>query len=119
MTNADVLREAKRMLAQERASLFFKLLKRDGISEPETEWKFHPVRHWRFDFAWPSRKLALEVEGGAWTNGRHNRGGGFVNDMEKYNAAAMLGWRLLRVTPTRLADLQTIAMVKSCLAAPS
>lgn len=113
-SKTELLR-AKRVLAQERSALFFKLLKRDGISEPETEWKFHPVRHWRFDFAWPQKKLALEVEGGVWTNGRHNRGQGFVNDMSKYNSAALLGWRVLRTTPTRLTDLETIAMIKASI----
>jgi hypothetical protein len=46
--------------------------------------------------------IALEVEGGVWTRGRHTRGKGFLGDMEKYNAAALGGWCVLRVTPDRL-----------------
>ena len=56
------------------------------------------LRDWRFDFAWPDRGLAVEVEGGTWSGGRHTRGGGFEGDCEKYNAAALLGWKVLRFT---------------------
>ena len=68
------------------------------LPAPETEYRFHPKRRWRFDFAWPKMKLAVEVEGGTWSGGRHTRGGGFAKDCEKYNAAVMLGWRVLRFT---------------------
>ncbi|MEZ5691169.1 MAG: hypothetical protein R3D71_05855 [Rickettsiales bacterium] len=64
----------------------------------EEEYKFHPGRRWRFDFAFPDRKLAVEVEGGIHGYGRHNRPQGYINDMEKYNAATSLGWKLLRFT---------------------
>lgn len=72
-----------------------------GIPEPHPEFKFHPTRKWRFDLAWPDHKIALEIEGGIWTGGRHSRGGiGFLKDMEKYNEAGKLGWRIFRCTPT-------------------
>jgi hypothetical protein len=57
-----------------------------------------PDRRWRFDFAWPDYKLAVEVEGGSWIGGRHSRGAGFQSDIEKYNSAARLGWTVLRYT---------------------
>ena len=63
------------------------------------EWRFHPVRKWRFDIAIPEIKLAAEWEGGIWIKGRHTRGQGYINDMEKYNAAAMAGWTVLRYAP--------------------
>ena len=56
-------------------------------------------RRWRFDFACPSLMVAIEIEGGAYTGGRHTRGTGFIGDMAKYNQATMLGWRVLRYTP--------------------
>jgi len=72
------------------------------------EFRFHPARRWRFDFANPGAawRLAVEVEGGVWSRGggRHNRGTGFVSDLEKYNAAALHGWTVLRYTPQQLAD---------------
>ncbi|MEM7165988.1 MAG: hypothetical protein AAF581_11010 [Planctomycetota bacterium] len=55
-------------------------------------------RRWRLDFAWVDERIALEVEGGTWQRGRHNRAPGYANDAEKYNAAIMLGWELYRVT---------------------
>lgn len=69
-----------------------------GLPKPDQEWRFHPDRRWRFDFAWPDRMVAVECEGGIWSGGRHVRGGGFEKDCQKYNAAAALGWTVLRVT---------------------
>lgn len=75
-----------------------------GLPVPEREHKFHPDRKWRFDYAWPELKVAVEVEGGIYTRGRHTRGAGYEKDMEKYNAAALRGWTLLRYPPARLMD---------------
>lgn len=71
---------------------------------PVREHRFAPPRRWRFDIAFPDRKLAIEIEGGAWTRGRHTRGAGFIRDMEKYNTATLRGWRLLRFTPSQVLD---------------
>jgi len=80
----------------ERAFLFY--VNSLDLPEPVREWRFHPVRRWRFDFAWPSRMVAVECEGGTWSGGRHVRGQGFEGDCQKYNAAAVMGWKVLRVT---------------------
>jgi len=65
---------------------------------PEKEFMFHPTRKWRFDLAWPELKIAAEIEGGTWGQGksRHTTGSGFHGDCLKYNEAALLGWRVLR-----------------------
>ena len=63
------------------------------------ELPFCEGRKWRFDLAWPSLKIALEIEGGIYSGGRHVRPEGFLSDMEKYNEAAALGWRVFRTTP--------------------
>jgi very-short-patch-repair endonuclease len=82
-----------------------------------TEHRFDPDRKWRFDFAWPAARVALEVEGGVWTGGRHTRGKGFLADVEKYNRAAVLGWRVLRTTPRDLSTLATVHTLRAALRA--
>ena len=62
------------------------------------EFQFHPTRKWRFDFCVPDKLLAIEIEGGTWSGGRHTRGAGYAADLEKYNAAAMMGYRVFRFT---------------------
>lgn len=97
--------------------LFLALVKRAKLPAPTAEFQFHPVRKWRFDYCWESHRLALEVEGGAWTQGRHTRGAGFLGDCEKYSEAAALGWRILRVPPDKLATLSTVDLIARALAA--
>ena len=89
-----------------------------GLPVPLGEYQFALVlgRHWRFDWAWPAQRVALEVEGGAFTQGRHTRGKGFIEDMDKYNAAQLAGWIVLRVTPTILPAATTVEMVRVALA---
>jgi very-short-patch-repair endonuclease len=96
-------------------SRFERLLRSVGLPAPVREHRFHAVRRWRFDYAWPSEKVALEVEGGVWTGGRHTRGAGFVGDMEKYNAATVAGWRVVRVVPGKLCASATVWMLESLL----
>lgn len=87
--------------------IFIPACKAHGLPEPVAEFRFHK-REWRFDFAFTEAKIAVEFEGGVWTQGRHTRPGGFLRDMEKYNEAAILGWRVLRVAthaPDHVFDL--------------
>ena len=81
------------------------------------EFKFHPVRRWRFDYAIPAHKIALEVEGGVWTQGRHTRPQGFLGDIEKYNTATLLGWRVFRTTPDGLYTGATLRLLKEAILA--
>ena len=73
-------------------------------AKPEREYRFHPERKWRFDFAFPDSRVAVEMEGGIWTGGGHNRGTIYNTNCDKYNAAAMLGWTVLRYTTNHLRD---------------
>ncbi|SUU42810.1 Uncharacterised protein [Acinetobacter baumannii] len=62
----------------------------------EQEYKFHPTRKWRADISLTGTKILVEVEGGIWSGGRHTRGKGYLGDMEKYNEAAAMGYKVLR-----------------------
>jgi very-short-patch-repair endonuclease len=73
-----------------------------GKDVPVTEHRFHPPRLFRFDFAWPDKKAAVEIEGGLYGKGRHTTVGGFNKDCEKYNLAVLDGWRVLRFTEKML-----------------
>lgn len=84
--------------------------------EHATEYRFDPDRRWRFDFAFIPQKIAVECEGGTWMNGRHNRGYGIEKDMEKYNRAVMLGWKVLRFSKKMIQDRTAINMVLELLA---
>ena len=108
-------RGGKNAQKQPKYDAFCLLLRQHLGEEVVAEHRFHPTRLWRFDYAIPSHKIAIEVEGGAWIDGRHNRASGFLKDMEKYNAAAVLGWRLLRVTPQQLLTTATLQMVAAAL----
>ena len=89
------------------------------LPDPETEHRFAPPRRWRLDLAWPQALLAVEIEGGIWTNGRHTRGAGFLADCEKYNEATLLGWRILRVTREHIESGQALRWIERALTLPN
>lgn len=70
-------------------------IKNAGLPDPVTEYKFHPARRWAFDLCWPDYMLAVEVEGGIWTGGRHVSPKGYKADREKYNTAQLFGFTVL------------------------
>lgn len=55
-------------------------------------------RRYRCDFYLPKYKVIIEIEGGQWIQGRHQRGAGFKNDVEKYNLLILSGYKVLRLT---------------------
>ena len=80
----------------------------------EQEYRFHKVRRWRFDFAWPQLHFAVEIDGGTWNGGRHVTGAGFQADAEKMNSAVLEGWFVMRFTGTQVRSgyaLQTVERV--------
>lgn len=85
-----------------------------GLPEPVAEYRFCD-RKWRFDLCWPDRMLALEFEGGIYSGGRHTRGVGFRRDLDKYNQAAILGWRILRVSHEQVQDDDVTALLEIAL----
>lgn len=85
-----------------------------GLPKPERELRFC-ARRWRFDFAWPEKKLSAEVDGGVWIRGRHSRGSGIESDSEKFSTAAALGWRVMRFTPAMVNDGRAIRLLEKAL----
>lgn len=73
------------------------------------------MKAWRIDFAWPDRLLAVEVEGGGWTGGRHTRGKGFEEDMQKYHRLMGLGWTLYRCDSRLVNSGDAVQMVETLL----
>lgn len=97
------------------APMFQALCKKAGLPIPVAEHKFHPVRKWRWDYAFVDHKLAVEQQGGIWTHGKHGRGSGIAKDMEKISHAAALGWRVILVTPSDLAKPATLDLIRDAL----
>ena len=87
-----------------------------GLPEPAEEHRFHPTRKWRFDFAWIEPQIAVEIEGGVYSKGRHTRGKGFEGDCEKYNEATRLGWKVFRFTGGQVASGEAVNYMEKVLA---
>lgn len=86
--------------------------------KPEREARFDSERRWRVDFLWRSPyMLAVEIEGGIWSNGRHVRGAGYSKDIDKYNALSMAGYRLLRFSTAMVRSGEAIQTVLVALGA--
>lgn len=97
---------------EERVASF---IEREHLLVPIREFRFSPPRLFRFDFAWPSRGIALEMEGGIWVHGGHNRGAAFADDCEKYNLAHLQGWRVFRLTERQIRDGSAFELVRQML----
>lgn len=80
------------------------------------EYSFHPTRQWRFDYAIPDLRIAIEIDGGIWINGRHNRASGYLGDMEKFNVAATLGWVVLKFTPQEQYTKKALDLITETIA---
>ena len=110
----EARKKMNRLIAEKRQEDFFKAMEAVHLPWPEAEYKFAPDRKWRADYAWPVDGVILEVEG-AVGYGRHTRARGFRGDMEKYNAAAVLGFRLIRVEPLDLCSKKTMDLIHNAL----
>jgi len=97
-----------------------------GLPPPGFEFRIEALkpRRWRYDIAWPDHYVLVEVEGGVWPSlqasgkkvrGRHVQPQGFLDDMEKYNAAQLVGYQVLRYTPTQILLMDTIREIHTLL----
>lgn len=115
--NKVIRRKVLSTTASEKVDLFLNYLQQQfPQAEVVKELQFHPDRKWRFDYAFPSRKIAIEIDGAIWTLGRHNRPRGYLNDMEKLNTAASMGWLVLRFSTDERFYLSTRRLIDVTLA---
>jgi very-short-patch-repair endonuclease len=108
------------------AELFARQCEQRALPAFEREFVFANSigRRWRFDFAWPQYRLALEIEGlvvmriggQLICKGRHASIGGFKDDCEKYAWATVLGWRVMRFETSQVKDKTAIDMAVRALA---
>lgn len=114
MNLAD-LKKLEAKAKREALELAFKMqLRAVGLLDGcKCEFEFHPLRKWRFDFSWPEKQLAIEVEGGTkYGNSRHSFGKGFDDDAEKYNTASAMGWTLFRFSSDMIKSGKAIMFVQ-------
>lgn len=92
-------------------------MKQGRIPTPVAEYRGIPGRQFRFDYAWPEQKVALECEGGTWQKERtgHTSGKGFESDCEKYSLAAAHGWLVIRATTDQIHDGTFIPWLRQAL----
>lgn len=115
-TPLEVLRKASAAAKRtELEDLLAHQIRALALPKPEREHAFHPERKWRFDFAWPAFMIAVEVDGGTYSRGRHVRPEGFEKDAEKLNAAAELGWRVYRYTSGMIRSGHAVTAIKVTL----
>lgn len=108
--------------------LVLKAVEQAGYGKPKAEYRFHRSRKWRFDYAWPEYGIAFEREGGRFRKvrckcgatrtvfvSRHHSRKGLEDDAEKYNAAQVEGWVVIRATPGMLADGRALAALLAAL----
>jgi very-short-patch-repair endonuclease len=88
-----------------------------GVRDFEREYRFHPVRRWRFDIALTRQRIAIECDGGLYINGRHSRGASQEKDYEKHNAAVVLGWRVLKFGPNHIKSGEAVKVVEDAMRA--
>jgi very-short-patch-repair endonuclease len=94
----DVKKLAKQTRKSQLEQRFLEAWRRNfpNLPTPTMQHRFHDLRKWRFDFAFVSERLAIEIDGGAFVGGGHNRGAQQSKDYEKMNVATAGGWRVLR-----------------------
>lgn len=112
--------------AKQIAALFESHITQRELPAFEREFAFANTigRRWRFDFAWPQHRLAVEIEGlvvmriggELVCKGRHASIGGFKDDCEKYAWAAVFGWRVMRFEQSQVRDRTAIDMLVRAIA---
>lgn len=119
LTPAQILKKEQWMATCNKWEALFELHRKAfNLPEPERQFLFHPTRKWRADFCWPSKKIIVEIEGGIWrgfgkkeSGGAHSHPSNIERDIDKYNAATALGYRIYRFTEKQLETLEAVKII--------
>lgn len=90
------------------------VLKAHGIGGYHRQFRFHPVRKWAADFAWPVSRFIVDIDGMLFKPGPggHTSPAGIRRDYERDLAAMALGYRVLRLTSEMIESPEVIAVVR-------
>ena len=86
-----------------------------GLPVPEREYRFASPRRYRADFAYPEKKILVEVQGGIYTRGAHSRGVGLERDYEKLNLAQLLGYKVFQFSRKMIESGEAILILEKSL----
>jgi hypothetical protein len=120
-TVADYVRKLEQdARAHEAEDLLLAQIRMANLPEPDREFTFAKKalkRLWRFDFSWSKdgMKLAVEVNGGVYSRGRHSRGAGQEEDFIKVNEAQMLGWWVLQFSTGQVKSGIALKMIERAM----
>lgn len=111
MTDKEAKKRKQQAQAEKNRLALVAYCEQHGFPLPEPEHVFCAHRGWKFDFAWPDVRIALELEGGTFMQGRHSSGPGQRADMEKYNEAQIRGWLVLRVETSKARSARMMGLL--------
>ena len=82
------------MSASELENAFAMQLDAVGLDGYVREYQAIPGRRYRWDFAWPDKRVLVEINGGTYAHMGHSTGPGIARDYEKSNLAVLAGWKV-------------------------
>lgn len=98
---------------------FLEQLRIARLPAPQVEVRFHETRKWRFDFAWPDKKIAVEYQGGIfYKQASHSGIAGLKRDCLKFSSAAALGWKLFLINADMVRDGSAFGFLQDALTDP-
>ena len=92
--------------------MFVKLIETELHLKVIKEFQFNPNRKWKADYYIPELNLLIEQEGGVYTRQAHGSISGILRDIEKYNSATQLGYKILRFTPKQLYTMEALDAIR-------
>ncbi len=92
-------------------------IKAAGLPEPILEYPFAKQlgRRYKSDMCFFSQKLLVEIEGGIFSRQAHGSITGIKRDIEKYNLAVTLGWKVIRLLPEWIETGYALELIQKAL----